>query len=86
MLSLDSMWRSFMDYVHQNGGWTGVKKDWGPHAPHTMNLRDFVQARRQDGLRAAAEAHEDQLNAVNAEELAAIEEMRGEEYVWREHE
>jgi helicase MOV-10 len=31
VLSLDPVWRSFLNYVHLSGGWTGKKIDWNPH-------------------------------------------------------
>lgn len=30
VLSLDPLWRSFMNYVFINGGWTGAEPDWDP--------------------------------------------------------
>ncbi|KAI0062693.1 P-loop containing nucleoside triphosphate hydrolase protein [Artomyces pyxidatus] len=31
VLSLDPLWRSFLNYVHINGGWKGVPISWDPH-------------------------------------------------------
>jgi helicase MOV-10 len=28
VLSLDPLWRSFLNYVHLNGGWTGIPIPW----------------------------------------------------------
>lgn len=28
VLSLDPLWRSFLNYVHLNGGWAGPKPTW----------------------------------------------------------
>lgn len=28
MLSLDPLWRSFLNYVHSNGGWRGPAPSW----------------------------------------------------------
>lgn len=33
MLSLDPLWRSFLNYVHQNGGWKGPAPMWDTLAP-----------------------------------------------------
>jgi helicase MOV-10 len=33
VLSLDPLWRSFLNYVCINGGWTGPPITWDPHAP-----------------------------------------------------
>ena len=32
VLSLDPMWRSFLNYVYNNRGWTGPKPDWDTNA------------------------------------------------------
>lgn len=39
ILSLDPLWRTFMNYVHTGGGWRGTKPDWDP----TQDVRDDVQ-------------------------------------------
>ena len=33
VLSLDPLWRSFLNYIHQNGGWTGPEITWDPNVP-----------------------------------------------------
>ncbi|EGO29184.1 hypothetical protein SERLADRAFT_456584, partial [Serpula lacrymans var. lacrymans S7.9] len=33
VLSLDPLWRSFLNYVHNNGGWKGPSITWDPLAP-----------------------------------------------------
>ena len=33
VLSLDPLWRSFLNYIHQNGGWTGPDITWDPNVP-----------------------------------------------------
>lgn len=33
VLSLDPLWRSFLNYIHNNGGWTGPGITWDPTAP-----------------------------------------------------
>lgn len=30
VLGLDPLWRSFLNYIHQNGGWIGKKIPWDP--------------------------------------------------------
>ena len=32
VLSLDPLWRGFLNYVHLNGGWTGPDITWDPKA------------------------------------------------------
>lgn len=33
VLSLDPLWRQFLNYIHKNGGWTGKGISWDPNAP-----------------------------------------------------
>jgi helicase MOV-10 len=33
VLSLDPLWRSFLNYVYREGGWTGPDISWDPKAP-----------------------------------------------------
>ncbi|TFY71299.1 hypothetical protein EVG20_g1692 [Dentipellis fragilis] len=33
VLSLDPLWRSFLNYIHRNKGWTGVPISWDPAEP-----------------------------------------------------
>ena len=33
VLSLDPLWRSFLNYIHNNGGWTGPGITWDPMVP-----------------------------------------------------
>jgi len=33
VLSLDPLWRSFLNYIHNNGGWTGPSITWDPTVP-----------------------------------------------------
>lgn len=33
VLSLDPLWRTFLNYVHKNNGWTGQPISWDPHSP-----------------------------------------------------
>jgi len=33
VLSLDPLWRSFLNYIYENKGWTGQPITWNPHAP-----------------------------------------------------
>ena len=70
MLSLDPLWRSFLNYIYNNGGWTGPDITWDPQAPvdeaggYDKVVRDSVKldmnefARRMESL-TMAEVHED---------------------------
>jgi helicase MOV-10 len=33
VLSLDPLWRSFLNYIYTNGGWTGANISWDPLLP-----------------------------------------------------
>lgn len=33
VLSLDPLWRSFLNYVYNNGGWVGQAISWDPNEP-----------------------------------------------------
>jgi len=33
VLSLDPLWRGFLNYIYLNGGWTGPDIMWDPHTP-----------------------------------------------------
>ena len=36
VLSLDPLWRSFLNYVYNNGGWKGPDPDWDTNAEVNM--------------------------------------------------
>ncbi|KAH9948060.1 P-loop containing nucleoside triphosphate hydrolase protein [Amylocystis lapponica] len=49
VLSIDPLWRGFLNYVHLNGGWRGDPITWDPHAPvqegsYDAELRDMGTA------------------------------------------
>ncbi|KAJ3508690.1 hypothetical protein NLJ89_g5619 [Agrocybe chaxingu] len=62
VLGLDPLWRSFLNYVHSNGGWTGPEIPWDPTLPvdeaggYDKTVREAVQldmnefARRMESL------------------------------------
>jgi helicase MOV-10 len=33
VLSLDPLWRSFLNYAYNSGGWRGLPASWDTHAP-----------------------------------------------------
>ena len=37
VLALDPLWRSFLNYIHQNGGWQGDEPHWDTSAPVDVN-------------------------------------------------
>ncbi|PPQ91577.1 hypothetical protein CVT25_012645 [Psilocybe cyanescens] len=70
VLSLDPLWRSFLNYIYLQGGWTGPDITWDPNIPvdeaggydkdvrqtATLDMNEF--ARRMEGL-ALADVDED---------------------------
>jgi len=49
VLSLDPLWRSFLNYVHLNGGWKGLPPSWDTRASVT-NDGGYDQAMREAGI------------------------------------
>ena len=49
VLSLDPLWRSFLNYVHLNGGWKGLPPSWDTRASVT-NDGGYDQAMRKAGI------------------------------------
>lgn len=45
ILSLDPLWRNFLNYIHSSGGWTNLPKDW---PDDDDDDEDFLQRRRVD--------------------------------------
>ncbi|KAI0344525.1 P-loop containing nucleoside triphosphate hydrolase protein [Trametopsis cervina] len=74
VLSLDPLWREFMNYVHTNGGWTGKRIDWDP-------LEEVDRNRRYDAdRRDRAVSDLDELVARTKEEiLRQAEDLGGHE-------
>ena len=56
LLSLDPIWRSFLNYVHQGGGWRGKAPDWDTNEivdferNFTNERREKVQADTEDTI------------------------------------
>jgi helicase MOV-10 len=49
ILSLDPLWRAFLNYIHNNGGWKGPPITWDPNAP--INEKGgYDESLRQLGL------------------------------------
>ncbi|OCH91262.1 P-loop containing nucleoside triphosphate hydrolase protein [Obba rivulosa] len=49
VLSLDPLWRSFLNYVHVNGGWKGNPPTWDTSAP-VDNSGDYMQEARETSI------------------------------------
>lgn len=90
ILSLDRMWRDFLDYIHASGGWRGKPRDWDDEA--SAQAQDFVAERRQDAINAMDELAA-RLQNIVIDEVAENEENRsedgddgGQDRPWREEE
>jgi len=88
ILSLDQMWREFLDYIHASGGWRGKPRDWDDAASAAAS--DFLAQRRSDTLNAIDELAHRLRNAV-IEEVDDSEDgsdgaggENGEDRPWRE--
>jgi len=53
VLSMDPVWRRFLNYVYLKGGWTGRKIDWDPNEP--VGGVAYDARRRKDGMTALEE-------------------------------
>ncbi|KAF5383148.1 hypothetical protein D9615_005012 [Tricholomella constricta] len=57
VLSLDPLWRSFLNYIHNNNGWTGSPITWDPKAPvdeaggYDKKIREAAQIDMNDFTR-----------------------------------
>jgi helicase MOV-10 len=56
VLSIDPLWRKFLNYVHKNGGWTGDEISWDPEAQvlddarYDLEIRDNADAEMRDDV------------------------------------
>jgi len=46
LLSLDPLWRGFMNYIYLRGGWKGKKIDWDPNALIDEKLGSYDAQKR----------------------------------------
>ncbi|KAF9520564.1 hypothetical protein BS47DRAFT_1387180 [Hydnum rufescens UP504] len=87
VLSLDKMWRKFLDYIHARGGWKGIPKDWSAPEPGTEDSRDFVSLRLSDARRVMDDLGAEEMEAVlNGDNDASSSNSDLEEQPWREPE
>ena len=49
VLSLDPLWKSFINYIHLNGGYKGKKINWDPVQPVNRDSK-FDEERRKSGM------------------------------------
>ncbi|PCH44786.1 nucleoside triphosphate hydrolase protein [Wolfiporia cocos MD-104 SS10] len=49
VLSLDPLWRRFLNYIHNHGGWRGDPITWDPYAP-VRDDTDYAQEAREQAM------------------------------------
>jgi helicase MOV-10 len=72
VLSLDPLWRSFLNYIHNKGGWTGTPKpDWDTESE--VDGSDLVKIRRDR----ASKEEEDLMQRITetVEKHVALEDL-----------
>lgn len=74
VLSLDPLWRSFLNYVHVGGGWKGPPPNWDTHAAVDDEGGYDVGVRR-----AAQEDMNDFTRAMEAMTLNSLEQGQDED-------
>lgn len=47
VLSLDPIWKAFLNFVHIRGGWTGKQIDWDPDEPVSLTTDHALEQRRR---------------------------------------
>lgn len=77
MLSLDPLWRRFLNYVHSKGGWRGKKIDWDPNDCATV---DGFDERRRDDAVSAIEKLVARTKSRISEQLVCEEDEGGEDW------
>lgn len=92
VLSLDPMWRDFLNYVWKNGGWRGKPRDWEEDYQDdgVASERDFISERRSDA-KGAMEELARMLETTVIAEVDSGEEGEdgddgGQDKPWREEE
>ena len=48
VLSLDHVWRGFLNYVHERGGWLGKKIDWDHTEPVSQTAEYGSERQRRE--------------------------------------
>ncbi|CAG7847798.1 Probable RNA helicase SDE3; AltName: Full=Silencing defective protein 3 [Serendipita indica DSM 11827] len=90
ILSLDPLWRSFLNFIYNNGGWAGrPRPDWDTHAE--LDSKEFLEARRakanaeeQEMLTRITETVVDHINADDLDDIG--DGYEAVERPWRETE
>jgi helicase MOV-10 len=90
VLSLDPMWREFLEYIHASGGWRGKPKDWESGEWMAEGDHNIVRERRNDAKDAMDElAHRMQnivIDNLPDEDDASSDGEAAQDKPWREDE
>jgi helicase MOV-10 len=70
VLSLDPLWRGFMNYVYLCGGWKGASPDWDPEEP--VCQKGGYDALRRDGALIDMEALIERIRTVSIESIGQV--------------
>ncbi|EMD34730.1 hypothetical protein CERSUDRAFT_158351 [Gelatoporia subvermispora B] len=79
VLSLDPLWRAFMNYVYQNSGWKGDTPSWDTNVP-VDNSGDYVQ----EVLQASVEDLDEFARRMEQLVLEGVDGADAEDTPWRE--
>ena len=72
VLSLDPLWRSFLNYIHQNGGWRGDEPEWDTDEP-VDEVGEYDALAREAGVR-------DMNDFMRRMESLTIQELNGDRF------
>jgi helicase MOV-10 len=90
VLSLDPMWREFLDYIHASGGWRGNAKDWESGDWAAKGPRNIVRERRNDARDAmdefAQRIQDFVIDNLPGEDDASSDGEAAQDKPWREDE
>jgi len=91
VLSLDPMWREFLEYIHSSGGWRGKPKDWGSGDWAADGPRNIARERRDDARDAMDELTRRMQDIVidnlpGDDDASSDGEQAGQDKPWREDE
>jgi helicase MOV-10 len=50
VLSLEPLWRAFLNYIHRSGGWTGKRIDWDDDDDEAINFLEQRQSKAKNQM------------------------------------
>lgn len=87
VLSIDPLWRRFLNYVALNNGWRGIPISWDPHAP--VHDGGYENELREQGVEDITDFMQRMQNYLGDDDQSAHDIMEGQinaDGVWRERE